>query len=49
MLTKQGFFPPNTKSAGSFPYTPAVVVGDQVFISGQGPIDPATGHDTLAK
>jgi len=25
------------------PYSPAIVFGDLVFVSGQGPVDPATG------
>lgn len=43
MSAKQGCFPSNTIAPGQFPYTPAIVVGDQVYISGQGPIDPDTG------
>lgn len=41
---KDAFFPSDTKRPGDFPYTPAVGVGDTVYISGQGPIDPATGR-----
>ena len=26
------------------PYSPAVVIGDLVFVSGQGPLDPKTGE-----
>jgi 2-iminobutanoate/2-iminopropanoate deaminase len=29
-------------SAGTGGYTPALVAGDYVFVSGQGPLDPAT-------
>ncbi len=42
MSAKEGFFPPGTRSPGQFPYTPAVAVGDQVYVAGQGPIDPET-------
>jgi 2-iminobutanoate/2-iminopropanoate deaminase len=43
MPSKQGFFPPSAKSPAELPpYTPAIVVGDQVFIAGQGPLDPNT-------
>lgn len=50
MANKQCCFVPGTKSPGAFPYTPAIAVGDHVYISGQGPLDPETGKihgDTL--
>ena len=31
-----------TASSGTGGYTPALVAGDYVFVSGQGPLDPAT-------
>ena len=34
---------PSGTAAGRFPYSQAVVAGDLVFVSGQGPFDPATG------
>jgi 2-iminobutanoate/2-iminopropanoate deaminase len=34
-----------TKPAG--PYSPAIVAGDFIFVSGQGPSDPATGKMVL--
>jgi 2-iminobutanoate/2-iminopropanoate deaminase len=37
-MRKIARFPENVFTAG--PYSPAVVVGDLVFISGQGPVDP---------
>jgi 2-iminobutanoate/2-iminopropanoate deaminase len=43
MPAKEGFFPPDTKSPGQLPFTPAIAVGDHVYVAGQGPIDPATG------
>lgn len=42
-MTKQAFSPRDTKSPGSFPYSPAIVAGDHIYASGQGPLDPATG------
>jgi 2-iminobutanoate/2-iminopropanoate deaminase len=44
MPLKEGFSPPDSKNPNQPPYTPAVAVGDQVFVSGQGPIDPQTGR-----
>lgn len=43
MPTKQAKYPADTRPTTS-PYTPAIVVGDQVFVSGQGPMAPATGQ-----
>ncbi len=40
MPHKQPFFPENVFVGG--PYSPAIAVGDQVFIAGQGPISPST-------
>ena len=34
---------PRGNAAGPFPYGQAVVAGGLVFVSGQGPFDPATG------
>ena len=34
---------PTGLAGGSFPYSQAVVAGGLVFVSGQGPWDPATG------
>ena len=34
---------PGHASYGSFPYSQAVKAGGLVFVSGQGPLDPATG------
>ena len=34
---------PGSASQGTFPYSQAVVAGGLVFVSGQGPFDPATG------
>ena len=34
---------PGSASKGSVPYSQAVVAGGLVFVSGQGPFDPATG------
>ena len=34
---------PTGNAAGRFPYSQAVVAGGLVFVSGQGPFDPATG------
>ncbi len=40
---KQPFFPSNApKPIG--PYSPGLRVGDFVFVSGQGPLNPATGQ-----
>jgi 2-iminobutanoate/2-iminopropanoate deaminase len=40
MPIKQGCFPANIFTAAT--YSPAVVVGDLVYVSGQGPISPET-------
>jgi 2-iminobutanoate/2-iminopropanoate deaminase len=40
MTMKEGCFPKNAFTAAA--YSPAVVVGDLVFVSGQGPIDSDT-------
>ena len=34
---------PRANANGPFPYSQAVVAGGLVFVSGQGPFDPATG------
>ena len=34
---------PRGNASGPFPYSQAVVAGGLVFVSGQGPFDPATG------
>jgi 2-iminobutanoate/2-iminopropanoate deaminase len=34
---------PSGNAGGRFPYSQAVVAGGLVFVSGQGPFDPATG------
>ena len=34
---------PGSASRGKFPYSQAVIAGGLVFVSGQGPFDPATG------
>jgi 2-iminobutanoate/2-iminopropanoate deaminase len=34
---------PGSASHGKFPYSQAVIAGGLVFVSGQGPFDPATG------
>jgi 2-iminobutanoate/2-iminopropanoate deaminase len=34
---------PGSASQGTFPYSQAVVAGGLVFVSGQGPFDPASG------
>jgi 2-iminobutanoate/2-iminopropanoate deaminase len=40
---KKSVFPENApRPAG--PYSPAVVAGDFIYVSGQGPTDPATGQ-----
>lgn len=42
-MSRRSIFPSNApKPAG--PYSPAVVAGDFVYVSGQGPMDPATGQ-----
>jgi 2-iminobutanoate/2-iminopropanoate deaminase len=43
MPLKEGFAPPDAKNPNQLPYTPAVLIGDQVYVAGQGPIDPQTG------
>jgi 2-iminobutanoate/2-iminopropanoate deaminase len=43
---RQAVFPQNApKPAG--PYSPAIVAGDFIYVSGQGPTDPATGKMVL--
>lgn len=37
----QRIFPPETPTPRG-PYSPAVVAGDFIYVSGQGPVDPAT-------
>ncbi len=44
MSTKQAHFPKDDVIGG--PYSPAVSVGDQVYIAGQGPISPETKQIT---
>lgn len=34
---------PGSASHGTFPYSQAVIAGELVFVSGQGPFDPVTG------
>jgi 2-iminobutanoate/2-iminopropanoate deaminase len=34
---------PSRNAGGPFPYSQAVVAGGLIFVSGQGPFDPATG------
>src|SRR5262245_41204342 len=41
MAKKLGISPSTGKTMG--PYSPALAVGDMVFVSGQGPLDPETG------
>lgn len=41
MSSIQRVFPPESPSPRG-PYSPAVVAGDFIFVSGQGPIDPAS-------
>ncbi|MCI0335418.1 MAG: RidA family protein [Planctomycetes bacterium] len=40
MPQKQPFYPEKAFVGG--PYSPAISVGDQVFVAGQGPISPST-------
>ena len=42
-MEKHGIYTDSGPVAGA-PYTPAVRVGDMIFISGQIPLDPATGQ-----
>lgn len=42
-MSKQGIYTESGPVAGA-PYTPAVRVGSMVFVSGQIPLDPATGQ-----
>jgi len=37
----QRIFPPQTPTPRG-PYSPAVIAGDFIFVSGQGPVDPVT-------
>ena len=39
---KQAVFPANAPSPAG-PYSPAIIAGDFIYVSGQGPTDPATG------
>ena len=39
--TKQPIFPDRDTSTG--PYSPGIVVGDVVYVAGQGPLEPASG------
>jgi 2-iminobutanoate/2-iminopropanoate deaminase len=42
-MSREAIFPDNApRPAG--PYSPAVIAGDFVYVSGQGPQDPATGR-----
>ncbi|MGV3724615.1 MAG: RidA family protein [Actinomycetota bacterium] len=43
---KKAVFPENAPRP-SGPYSPAIVAGDFVYVSGQGPTDPATGKYVL--
>lgn len=51
-MQKQAIWPKNGPPTKG-PYSPAMVFGDLVFVSGQGPVDPATGKvvsgDVLAE
>ena len=42
MPQKQPIYPDRDTATG--PYTPGIVVGDTVYVSGQGPLDPVTGE-----
>jgi 2-iminobutanoate/2-iminopropanoate deaminase len=39
--TKTGIFPGRDTATGA--YSPGIAVGEMVYVSGQGPLDPATG------
>jgi 2-iminobutanoate/2-iminopropanoate deaminase len=39
---KQAVFPENAPEPAG-PYSPAIIAGDFIYVSGQGPKDPATG------
>lgn len=41
-MQQEAFFPPNAPVPIG-PYSPAITFGNLVFISGQGPVDPASG------
>ncbi len=41
-MKKEAIWPQHGPPAKG-PYSPAIVFGDLVFVSGQGPVDPATG------
>ena len=43
MKTIQTTAAPSGNASGPFPYSQAVIAGGLVFVSGQGPFDPATG------
>ena len=47
MPTKQKIVP-GTDTAVA-PYSPGIAVGDMVFVSGQGPLDPAKGQFVLGE
>ena len=40
-ISKQPIYPDRDTATG--PYTPGIAVGETVYVSGQGPLDPATG------
>ena len=41
-MQKQAYFPEKSMTGG--PYSPALAVGELVFVAGQGPISPDTGE-----
>lgn len=43
MASLERIFPPDTPAPRG-PYSPAVRAGDFIFVSGQGPVDPATNQ-----
>lgn len=43
MASLERIFPPDTPAPRG-PYSPAVCAGDFIFVSGQGPVDPATNQ-----
>ena len=47
-MTKKAIFPPTGGAVGGSPYTPAVQVGNTLYISGQLGLDPATGKPLAA-
>lgn len=44
MKTKHAAISPKVGPETKGPYSPAIVWGDLVFVSGQGPVDPKTGQ-----